>query len=189
VLARTSERIAQARAKASATSMSSPVKEPATPTLSAPEVKHEASSTLSPPTPLSGARSPLHPSLPAKPGITSSKSSSTPEISAKTALTPARVPTPTPVGASTVAAVTVAAAPSPTPTAPPTDDQIARLEEVSFFHTIFFSLHSEFGMFISRTSNAGHGWPCGQLEITTYSTLAKWGLETSYSFNKRLSKE
>jgi len=164
--------------------MSSPVKEPATPTLSAPEVKHEASSTLLLLTPLSGARSPLHPSLPAKPGITSSKSSSTPEISAKTALTPARVPTPTPIGASTVAA-----APSPTPIAPPTDDQIARLEEVSFFHTIFFSLHSKFGMFVSRTSNAGHGWPCGQLEITTYSTSAKLGLETSYSFNKRLSKE
>src|ERR1700734_4334828 len=71
-LARTSERIAQARAKANATSTPLPVKEPATPketTVSALEAaKHEVSSTLSPSTPLSGARSPLHPSLPAKPG-------------------------------------------------------------------------------------------------------------------------
>jgi THO complex subunit 1 len=139
-LARTSERIAQARAKANATSTPLPVKEPATPketTVSALEAaKHEVSSTLSPSTPLSGARSPLHPSLPAKPGAsaTPSKPISSHETPTKAVPTPASAPTPT----AAPAAAAVAAAPSPAPAAPPTDDQIARLEEVGTSSNSFY---------------------------------------------------
>jgi hypothetical protein len=144
-LARASERIAQARAKANAASTPSPVKEPAAPkesALSAPEAaKPDAPSTLSPSTPLSGARSPLHPSLPAKPGATAVQSKSGSSQEAPPKATPALTPASTPTLTSAPATV-VAAASSPGPAAPPVDEQIARLEEVGpiplhfDFHTL-----------------------------------------------------
>lgn len=149
-LARTSERIAQARAKANAAaSTPSPVKEPAAPkesVLTMPEAtKPDAPSTLSPSTPLSGARSPLHPSLPAKPGATaiSSKSGSSQEAPPKA--TPAATSTSTPTLTS-APATAVAAASSPGPTASPVDEQIARLEEVGLI-----PLHVDFHILTLRS--------------------------------------
>jgi THO complex subunit 1 len=130
-LARVSERIIQARAKANAASTSSPIKEPRETALAAPEaLKSEAPSTLSPSVPLSEARSPLHPSLPAKPGAAAipSKSGS-----------PQETPAPAPNLTSAPPAV-VAAASSPVPPAPPADEQIARLEEVGPI-LLFLCLH------------------------------------------------
>lgn len=125
LLVRSAERMAQARARAAAaaTSPPSPVKEPSTPkaTLSAPDV-------VSPSTPLSGARSPLHPSLPAKPGLTPSKTDDASSVRPP-AVTPAPAPVPVVVTVPTSALVATA---SPAPTALPPDDQINRLEEVRF---------------------------------------------------------
>lgn len=118
LLIKQAERMAQARAKATAAAMTpEPVKEPSTPksTLSAMDVG-------SPPKSLSEARSPLHHPLPTKPGVSQTKNEDSPSTKsiAATAVVPATPPPTTSVSA-----------PPPAPTALPPDDQINKLEEVS----------------------------------------------------------
>ena len=122
-LARQAERLATARAKTAATSTGTP----------GPTTQETAVEQTKPATSATTTGSPLHPSLPAKPGSSSpSKASESPQAQATPTPTtqspvPAqteRIPTPTPAPAS---------ATPPVPT--PTDEQILKLEEVTF-HSI-----------------------------------------------------
>jgi hypothetical protein len=121
-LARQAERIATARAKTAATSTGTP----------GPTTQETAVDQTKPATPATTTGSPLHPSLPAKPGSASpskaSESSQAQSTPTPTTPTPIptqteRIPTPTPAPAP--------ATPQPLVTTPP-DEQILKLEEVTF---------------------------------------------------------
>ncbi|KAH9056853.1 hypothetical protein EDB87DRAFT_1675852 [Lactarius vividus] len=122
-LARQAERVAAARAKATATSASTP------------STQENALESTKPPTsastPTPAAGSPLHPSLPAKPGPPSPTKA--PE-NAQAPLTPSPAPTPTPPApapapATIPAAPERVATPAPAPVPTPPDEQITKLEE------------------------------------------------------------
>ena len=126
-LAKNAERIAQARVKAAA-AQGLPATEAPTPSQevlasTVEPVKVEPPSTA----PQSVAGSPLHPSLPPKPGTTVPGRALGTEA-------PSNAPA---VAIPPVPAATTSAAASPTP-APPTDEQILKLEDVSVVDTQIF---------------------------------------------------
>lgn len=119
-LARQAERIATARAKTAATSTGTP----------GPTTQESAVEQTKPATPATATGSTLHPSLPAKPGSASpskaSESSQSQPTPTPTTPSPVpaqteRIPTPTPASVSTTPPVTT-----------PPDEQILKLEEVTF---------------------------------------------------------
>lgn len=177
-LAKTVERLAQAKAKAKATAAAAVakaeeeanaavVKAPQSPATVPMDVTLSSSASQPP----NSAASPLHPSLPPKPGSSPFKPSSSSSQDAPKPLTPVppaepTAPTPTPLPQ-------LQLVPTPIETTYPTDEQILKLEEVRSLDFLRLS-----HLFLNaspcyRTSSDGRGSRSGRPVISIYSISEK----------------